>query len=132
MATPYSNCDCNGIHINGDLGDSGGPPGLVQNALIENNVIYRQWSRSGISADGLQNSTIENNLIYNYANYGICLYQIDAVADQQNNIIVNNTIDSAHPTGGGSMRILDGSTGNTILNNILLDGSSIVVSNLRR
>ena len=33
----------------------------------------------------------------------------------------------AHPSGtGGSIRILDASTGNTILNNILLDGSTIV------
>jgi methionine-rich copper-binding protein CopC len=120
------NCDYIGIHVNGDLGDSGGPPGLVQNATIKNNVIYDN-GQNGINADGLQSSTIENNLIYNYANYGICLYQIDAGAGSKNNIIVNNTIYSGTSTGtGGSIRILDASTGNTILNNILLDGSNIV------
>ena len=121
-----SDCDYIGILVNGDLGDSGNPPGLVQNALIENNVIHDN-GQNGISADGLEGSTIENNLIYNYANYGICLYQIDAGGPSQNNVIVNNTIDSGTSTGtGGSIRILDGSTGNTILNNILLDGSSVV------
>ena len=121
-----SDCDYIGIHVNGDLGDSGNPPGLVQNALIENNVIHDN-GQNGISADGLEGSTIENNLIYNYADYGICLYQIDAGGPSQNNVIVNNTIDSGTSTGtGGSIRILDGSTGNTILNNILLDGSSVV------
>ena len=121
-----SDCDYIGIHVNGDLGDSGNPPGLVQNALIENNVIHDN-GQNGINADGLEGSTIENNLIYNYADYGICLYQIDAGGPSQNNVIVNNTIDSGTSTGtSGSIRILDGSTGNTILNNILLDGSSVV------
>ena len=108
-----------GIHINGD-------PNTVSNALIADNVIYNN-GQNGINADGLQNSTIVNNLIYNYANYGICLYYGDSSGPSLNNIIVNNTIYSGTSTGTvGSIRILDASTGNTILNNILLDGSSIV------
>ena len=75
--------------------------------MIKNNVIYDN-GQNGINADGLQSSTIENNLIYNYANYGICLYQIDAGAGSKNNVIVNNTIYSGTSTGtGGSIRILD-------------------------
>ena len=121
--TIYDN-DSIGIHLNGDASEGG--TGLITNALIENNLIYNN-GQNGINADGLQGSTIENNLIYNYADYGICLYQIDAGGPSQNNVIVNNTIDSGTSTGtGGSIRILDGSTGNTILNNILLDGSSVV------
>ena len=108
-----------GIHINGD-------PNTVQNALIADNVIYNN-GQNGIDGDGLQNSTIVNNLIYNYSDFGICLYVIDASGSSVNNIIVNNTIDSGTSSGtSGSIRILDGSTGNTILNNILLDGSSVV------
>ena len=112
-----------GIHVNGDASEGG--TGLVTNALIENNLIYNN-GQNGINADGLQNSTIENNLIYNYASYGICLYQSDAGGPSINNVIVNNTIDSGTSTGtDGAIRILDSSTGNTILNNILQDGSTI-------
>ncbi len=112
-----------GIHVNGDASEGG--TGLVTNALIENNLIYNN-DQNGINADGLQSSTIENNLIYNYADYGICLYQIDAGGPSINNVIVNNTIDSGTSTGtDGAIRILDSSTGNTILNNILQDGSTI-------
>ena len=112
-----------GIHVNGDAGEGG--TGLVTNALIENNLIYNN-GQNGINADGLQSSTIENNLIYNYADYGICLYQIDAGGPSINNVIVNNTIDSGTSTGtDGAIRILDSSTGNTMLNNILQDGSTI-------
>ena len=43
----------------------------------------------------------ENNLIYNYADYGICLYQVDPRIPSKNNIIVNNTIYSGTSTGTG-------------------------------
>ena len=112
-----------GMNINGDASEGGTK--LVTNALIEDNQIYNNGG-NGINADGLQSSTIKNNLIYNYASYGICLYQIDAGGPSINNVIVNNTIDSGTSTGtDGAIRILDSSTGNTILNNILLDGSTI-------
>ncbi len=118
----YNN-DLTGIHINGDASEGG--LGLVTNALIENNVIYNN-GQNAINADGIQSSLIENNLIYNYQSYGICLYRIDASAGSINNVIVNNTIDSGvSSTTDGAIRILDASTGNTILNNILLDGTSI-------
>ena len=108
-----------GIHINGD-------PNTVSNAMIAGNVIYNN-GQNAINADGLQSSIIENNLIYNYAGYGICLYYGDSSGPSSNNIIVNNTIYSGTSTGtGGSIRILDASTGNTILNNILLDSSAVV------
>ena len=113
-----------GIHVNGDASEGGS--GLVTNAVIEDNQIFNN-GQNGINADGMQSSTIENNLIFNYSEYGICLYQSDAAGPSQNNVIVNNTIDSGTSTGtDGAIRILDGSTGNKILNNILLDGSGIV------
>ena len=109
-----------GIHINGDAGEGG--VGLVTDALIENNLIYDN-GQNGINGDGLQSSTIENNLIYNYSDYGICLFQSDAGGPSIDNLIVNNTIVGTSTTNDGAIRILDGGTGNTILNNILLDGS---------
>ena len=111
-----------GIHVNG----SGGTKGILTNALIADNVIDNN-GQNGINTDGMENSTVENNLIYSYADYGICLYQSDATGPSSNNIIVDNTIDSGTSTGtDGAIRILDSSTGNTILDNILLDGSTNV------
>ncbi len=109
-----------GIHVNGD-------GGVVTNALIEGNYIYNN-GQNGINADGIENSVIENNLIYNYQDFGICLYQIDASAGSSNNVIVNNTIDAGTSSdAGAALRILDGSTGNTILNNILLGGGGVTL-----
>ena len=90
------NNDCIGIHVNGDASEGG--LGLVTDALIENNVIYNN-GQNGINCDGIQSSVMENNLIYSYADYGIALYQIDASAPSENNIIVNNTIDYGTSTG---------------------------------
>jgi hypothetical protein len=118
------NNDLIGIHINGDVSEGG--VGLVTHALIENNFIYNN-GQNGINADGLQSSVIENNLIYGYQNYGIALYQIDASAGSKNNVIVNNTIVSTVSGAGAAVRILDGGTGNTILNNILLGGGGIAL-----
>jgi hypothetical protein len=113
-----------GIHINGDIGDTGVAPGLATNALIEDNIIYNN-GQNGINADGLASSTIRNNLIYGYQNYGICMYQIDAGAPSTNNTIVNNTIVSTVSGAGAAVRILDGGTGNSIVNNILLGGGNV-------
>jgi hypothetical protein len=113
-----------GIHINGDLSEGG--VGLVTHALIEDNLIYKN-GQNGINADGLQSSVIENNLIYGYQRYGIALYQIDAADGSKNNVIVNNTIVSTVAGAGAAVRILDGGTGNAILNNILLGGDDIAV-----
>jgi PKD repeat protein len=118
------NNDLIGIHINGDVSEGG--VGLVTHALIENNLIYNN-GQNGINADGLQSSVIENNLIYGYQNYGIALYQIDASDGSKNNVIVNNTIVSTVSGAGAAVRILDGGTGNTILNNILLGGSGVAL-----
>ena len=95
---------------------------MLTDALIEDNVIYNN-GRNGINADGLQSSTIENNLIYNYPSFGICLYQIDACKAQPKQHHREQHYRCWQSTGApAAIRILDGSTGNTILNNILLGG----------
>ncbi len=88
-----------GIHVNGDVSEGG--VGLVTNALIEDNIIYNN-GQNGINADGLQSSTIENNLIYGYQNYGICLFQSNASAGSENNLIVNNTIVNTASASGSA------------------------------
>ena len=112
-----------GLHINGDPSTTGGS-GLVSGALIARNLIYSN-GQNGINADGIQSSTIENNVIYGYDGFGIALYQIDASGPSSNNVIVNNTIVSTNSGAGAAVRILDGGTGNALLNNVLLGGSGI-------
>ena len=106
-----------GVHVNGD-------PNLVSHALIAGNVIYGN-GQNGINCDGIQSSTIANNVIYGYASYGIALYQIDASGPSTNNVMVNNTIVSTVSGAGAAVRILDGGTGNTLVNNVLLGGGGI-------
>ena len=103
--------------------------GLVTNALIQDNLIYNN-GQNGINADGLQSSVIENNLIYGYGGFGVCLYQSDAGGPSINNLLVNNTIVSTVSCAGAAVRILDGGTGNTLLNNVLLgaDGNTLRIS----
>jgi hypothetical protein len=113
-----------GIHVNGDLSEGG--TGLVTNAVIRGNQIFNN-GQNGINADGLQSSVIENNLIYGYQDYGITLYQSDAAAPSQNNVIVNNTIVSTAAGADSAVRILDGSTGNKVLNSILLGGGGVAL-----
>jgi hypothetical protein len=111
-----------GLHVNGDSGSGG--LGLLTNALIEGNQIYNN-GQNGINADGLQSSVIRNNLIYGYQGYGIVLYQIDASAGGKNNVIADNTIVSTVTGAGAALRFENGSTGNTVLDNILLGGGGI-------
>ncbi|HLX60977.1 MAG TPA: right-handed parallel beta-helix repeat-containing protein [Planctomycetota bacterium] len=111
----------NGLHMNGDL--SQGPPGLITNALVENNVIYNNGLNggggSGINCDGVQNSVFLNNLIYAAHGAGITLYQTDAAAPSINATVVNNTIDVASD-GKWAIQIHNGSSGATVFNNIFV------------
>jgi parallel beta-helix repeat protein len=115
--TSFGNNGC-GIHMNGDI--SMGGDGIISNALVEGNIIYDNGSDGGsaINCDGVQNSTIRNNLIYNNHSSGISLYQIDAAEPAFNNKIINNTIVMPND-GRWALNIGDGSSGNTVLNNIM-------------
>jgi hypothetical protein len=113
----------NGIHLNGDLSQGG--HGLIHDALIEDNVIYDNGTGggSGINGDGLTSSIIRNNLLYDNHASGISLYRIDASDGAKDNLVVNNTIINdtmINPTNARwCINISDGSTGNTVRNNIL-------------
>ncbi len=120
--TMWGNNGC-GIHMNGDA--SMGGDGIISEALVEQNIIYDNARRggSGINADGVQRSRFQNNLIYDNHSNGISLYRIDAAEPSKDNLVINNTILIA-ADGRWGINIMNGSTGNTVLNNILLNEHS--------
>ncbi len=113
----------NGIHMNGDLSQGGN--GLITNALVEKNLIYDngRTGGSGINGDGVQNSKIINNVLYNNHASGISLYRIDGADGARNNLVANNTVLMASD-GRWALNIQNGSTGNTVINNILYNAHS--------
>jgi parallel beta-helix repeat protein len=114
----FNNHD-NGIHMNGDASQGG--DGIITGAVVSGNIIYNNGTGggSGINMDGVQNSRIENNLLYGNHASGISLYQIDGGDAAKNNVIENNTIYEASDARW-ALNVQDGSTGNTVLNNILI------------
>lgn len=112
-----------GIQLNADA--SMGGDGVISNAMIERNVIHDNGRIGGasINLDGVQSSTVRNNLIYNALASGIALFRIDGATGSRNNLVENNTVlvnNPATPTNGRwAVTVSDGSTGNTLRNNIL-------------
>lgn len=119
--TVFGNYDC-GIQFNGDI--SQGDDGIMSDELIEDNVIYDNGTGGGsaINCDGLQNSRIVNNLLYDNHASGISLFQIDGGGPSIDNVVVNNTIVNAADSRW-ALNIQNGSTGNTVYNNILYDAN---------
>jgi parallel beta-helix repeat protein len=114
----WGNAAC-GIHMNGDISEGG--DGIISGALVEGNIVYENGAvagGSGINADGVQNSVFRNNLVFNNHASGISLYCIDGAAGSSNNLLINNTVVQAS-NGRWALNIQSGSTGNTVLNNIL-------------
>jgi len=108
----------NGIHMNGDV--SLGGDGVISGALVEDNVIFGNGvaGGSGINGDGVRDALIRNNLIYDTHASGISLYRIDGGEPSSGNRVLNNTIVVA-ADGRWGINIQDGSTGNTVKNNIV-------------
>jgi parallel beta-helix repeat protein len=109
-----------GIQLNGDISQGG--DGIMSNNTITDNIIYGNGAGggAGINLDGVQNSTIENNLLYNNLAAGIALFKIDGGGPSSNNLIENNTVVMSSVTSRYALSIKNGSTGNTVYNNILL------------
>ena len=111
--------------MNGDLSQGG--DGIISGALVSGNVIYNNAIQrhslgggSGINMDGVQNSRIENNLIYNNHASGISLYQHRRRRPARAATSSSTTRSSRPATAAGRSTSRDGSTGNTVLNNILI------------
>ncbi|HRN27287.1 MAG: right-handed parallel beta-helix repeat-containing protein [Ignavibacteriaceae bacterium] len=118
----HNNNGC-GIHMNGDI--SMGGDGIISNAIVEGNIIHDNGVGGGsaINMDGVQDSKIFNNLIYNNHATGIAMFQIDGGDASKNNKVYNNTI--IQPSNGRWCIIsVDGSTGNTLYNNIFINHHS--------
>jgi hypothetical protein len=109
----------NGIHMNGDLSQGG--DGIISGAVVEANVIHGngRTGGSGINADGVQSSRIVNNFLYDNHASGISLYRIDGAQGARNNLVAHNTIVQA-ADGRWAINIQNASTGNRVVNNILL------------
>src|SRR5215470_11276649 len=108
-----------GIHMNGDRTTTPGD-GIISFALVEKNIIYENGAGggSGINCDGVQNSRFQNNLLYNNHASGISLYRIDGGGGSSGNVVANNTVVVASD-GRWALNIQTGSTGNTVVNNVL-------------
>ena len=115
----WGNAMC-GIHLNGDLSQGG--DGVITNAVVENNIIWDNGSLGGsaINGDGVENTTIRNNVLDNNHASGISLYQIDGGRPSTGNKVINNTVRMAS-NARSAVNIQDGSTRNTLRNNILLN-----------
>lgn len=115
----FNNNGC-GIHMNGDI--SMGGDGIISDAVVEGNILHDNGYGGGaaINMDGVQDSEIFNNLIYNNHATGIAMFQIDGGEASKNNKVYNNTV--IQPSDGRWCIIsVDGSTGNTLYNNILIN-----------
>ncbi|QQS36065.1 MAG: right-handed parallel beta-helix repeat-containing protein [Ignavibacteriales bacterium] len=115
----FNNNGC-GIHMNGDI--SMGDDGIISDAVVAGNIIHGNGLGGGsaINMDGVQDSKVFNNIIYNNFATGIAMYQIDGGEPSKNNKIFNNTV--IMPTNGRwGVLVVNGSTGNTLYNNILIN-----------
>jgi hypothetical protein len=108
-----------GVHMNGDINYGG--DGVISGAIVEANIITGNGALggSGINGDGITGATIRNNVIDGNHASGISLYQIDGGAPSTGNLVINNTIRMASDARW-AINIQDGSSGNTLRNNILL------------
>lgn len=120
--TCFENNGC-GIQLNADVSQGG--DGIITNAVIEGNILHDNCYNGGsaINLDGVQESEIYNNLLYNNHSTGIALFQIDGAEGSKNNKVYNNTI-LIPSDGRWAILVVDGSTGDTLYNNILINHHS--------
>lgn len=112
-----------GLHFNGDI--SQGEDGINHDPQVYGNIIYRNGLAGGsaINMDGNQNALIYNNVLYNNYATGIALYQIDGGGPSSGARIYHNTI-VQDDTSRWCILMVDGASGATIKNNILINQHS--------
>ncbi len=115
----WSNHD-SGIQFNADATLPG--DGIHAHCTIDGNVLYDNGAGGGaaINLDGFQDGVVSNNLLHDNHATGIVLYVYKAADGSKNNLVVNNTVVQA-PDGRWALLMENGSSGNTLLNNILLN-----------
>ncbi len=120
----YGNAGC-GIQINAD--PSMGGDGISSDCEVSNNYLYGNGSAGGaaINLASVRDSLVANNLIYGNLAGGIAMWD-DGQGNQwgcRNNRILFNTV-TMPSTARWALNMIDGSTGNTVRNNVLLhDGN---------
>jgi len=119
----YANT-ASGIQFNGDC--QAGGDGVIQGALIENNILHDNESKA-FSLISIEDSVIQNNLIYNNGRTsgaaGIHLTdELGCGKPSRRNVVANNTIVEPRIAG---IRLTDRAGENVIFNNLLV-GRAIV------
>ena len=110
-----------GIQINADPAFAG--DGIVSFALVENNVCYENGAGGGAALNfaSIRNCIIKNNLMYDNHAGGMAFWD-DGFGNNmgcKDNKIYNNTV--IMPSNGRwALNMINTSTGNEIINNILL------------
>ena len=122
--------NASGIQLNADpiqMGDDPDDPqgdGIIEDALIEANLIHDNGVAGGaaINLASVRDSLIRNNLLYGNRATGIAGWDDGEGSNQygtRDNRILGNTI--VQPDGSRfAISLLNGSTGNLILDNVLL------------
>ena len=107
-----------GVQLNADA--SAGGDGIITNALIENNVAYRNGVAGGaaINLDGVQDSVVRNNLLYDNHATGIVNYMGDGAEGPRGMRILHNTVDQA-ADARWALLMFNTSGPNFVRNNIL-------------
>ena len=114
-----------GIQINADPALPG--DGIISFAVVENNICYENGTRGGAALNfaSIRNCVIKNNLLYNNHAGGMAFWD-DGYGQNmgcKDNKICNNTV--VMPSDGRwALNMINNSTGNVILNNILLHRGS--------
>jgi parallel beta-helix repeat protein len=117
----YNSNTGNGLQLNGDYAMGG--DGYIDNALIENNIVYGN-SKKGMSLISVRYGQIQNNIIYNngVSAGGIHLVEEGSSYYSTGNVVVNNTIDEPNIA---CVRINDNNTDNLLFNNICIGSRGI-------
>lgn len=115
-----------GIQINADPATSKAEKedGISSGCVIERNLLTGNGKIGGaaINLASVRKSTVRNNLLVNNRGTGIGMWD-DGQGSQwgsKNNIVEHNTVVMATGAGRFAMTIWNGSTGNTVRNNVLV------------
>jgi hypothetical protein len=129
----HDNGGC-GIQLNAnprELGTNRGIrcDGVISNALVQDNVLYRNGrgpdgGGAGINMQSVRNSLVYNNLLYhNYAGGIACFADYAGPSwGCRNNRFINNTIYFKPNEGRYGVQFVEGSRGNVLRNNIIVTG----------
>jgi hypothetical protein len=125
-----------GIQLNGDgkmvraeLGARG--DGVIDGAIVANNVIYRCGlelpnSAAAINLASVRNSLIASNLLFNNLGSGVALFNDNTPGAVQwgskRNQVLHNTVYFRPGEGRWCVSLKNGSTDNSVMNNLLVGG----------